>query len=147
MKKFLFCAAALLAAISFSACSDSEDDGPNINTAKLLGKWVALARYDYVAESDSYVVDVEFNDYYYPFDDSVLNFQDEKTVLISDSEKSEYIYTNTYTLNGARITLHEEATGYTRSYKIILLTDTQMELWKKDIDDDYKILYERKTIN
>lgn len=143
MKKFLFCAAALLAAISFSACSDSEDDGPNINTAKLLGKWVALARYDYVAESDSYV---EFNDYDHPIDDFVLNFQDEKTVLISASEKSEYIYTNTYTLNGSRITF-QEASGYTYSYKITLLTDTQMELWKKDIDDDYKILYERKTIN
>lgn len=144
MKKFLFCAAALLAAISFSACSDSEDDGPNINTAKLLGKWVALARYDYVAESDSYV---EFNDYDHPIDDFVLNFQDEKTVLISDSEKSESIYTNTYTLNESRITFHEEATGYTRSYKITLLTDTQMELRKSDIDDGYKILYERKAIN
>ena len=143
MKKFLFCAAALLAAISFSACSDSEDDGPNINTAKLLGKWVALARYDYVAESDSYV---EFNDYDHPIDDFVLNFQDEKTVLISDSEKSEYIYTNTYTLNGSRITF-QEASGYTYSYKITLLTDTQMELRKSDIDDGYKILYERKAIN
>lgn len=143
MKKFLFCAAALLAAISFSACSDSEDDGPNINTAKLLGKWVALARYDYVAESDSYV---EFNDYDHPIDDFVLNFQDEKTVLISDSEKSEYIYTNTYTLNGSRITF-QEASGYTYSYKITLLSDTQMELRKSDIDDGYKILYERKAIN
>ncbi len=143
MKKLFFCAAALLAAISFSACSDSEDDGQNIDTSKLLGKWVALARYDYVSESDSYV---EFDDYDHPIDDFVLNFQDEKTVLISDSEKSEYIYTNTYKLNGDRITFREEGDDYTRSYKIILLTDTQMELWKKDIDDNYKVRYERKAI-
>ncbi len=142
MKKFFFFAVALLAAISFAACSDSEDDGQNIDTSKLLGKWVALARYDYVAESDSYV-EIDDKDHY--IDDFVLNFQDEKTVLISESEKSQYIYTNTYTLNGSRITFHEKDTGYTRSYKITLLTDTQMELWKKDIDDDYKVRYERKA--
>ncbi len=142
MKKLFFYAAALFAALAFNACSDSEDDGPNINTGKLLGKWVALARYDYVAESDSYV---EFNDYDHPIDDFVLNFQDEKTVLISSSEKSEYNYPYTYTLNGSKITIQEES-GYTYSYKITLLTDTQLELWKKDIDDDYKILYERKSI-
>lgn len=142
MKKLFFCVVALLAALSFNACSDSEDDGPNIDTSKLLGKWVALARYDYVAESDSYV---EFNDYDHPIDDFVLNFQDEKTVLISSSEKSEYSYPYTYTLNGSQITIQEES-GYTYSYKITLLTDTQLELWKKDIDDDYKILYERKSI-
>ncbi len=142
MKKLFFCAAALFAAISFAACSDSDDDGQNIDTSKLLGKWVALARYDYVAESDSYV---EIDDKEHYIDDFVLNFQDEKTVLISESEKSQYIYTNTYTLNGSRITFHEKDTGYTRSYKITLLTDTQMELWKKDIDDDYKVRYERKA--
>ncbi len=144
MKKLFFCTAALLAAISFAACSDSEDDGQNIDTSKLLGKWVALARYDYVAESDSYV-EIDDKDHY--IDDFVLNFQDEKTVLISESEKSQYIYTNTYTLNGSKITFYEEEDDYGRSYKITLLTDTQMELWKKDIDDDYKIRYERKAIN
>jgi len=142
MKKLFFFAAALLAAVSFNACSDSEDDGPNIDTSKLFGKWVALARYDYVAESDSYV-EIDDKDHY--IDDFVLIFQDEKTVLISSSEKSEYIYPYTYTLNGSKITIQEES-GYTYSYKITLLTDTQLELWKKDIDDDYKILYERKTI-
>ncbi len=95
-----------------------------------------------MAESDSYV---EIDDKEHYIDDFVLNFQDEKTVLISESEKSQYIYTNTYTLNGSKITFYEEEDDYGRSYKITLLTDTQMELWKKDIDDDYKVRYERKA--
>lgn len=141
MKKLFFFAAALLAAFSFSACSDSEDDGPTINTSKLLGEWVALARYDYDAESDSYV---EYDDKDHYIDFFVLNFQDEKTVLVSFDKYGGYTIM-TYTLKGSKITFREEVSGYGYSFTITDLTDTQMELWKKDIDDNFKVIYERKT--
>ncbi len=146
MKKLFLCAAALLAAISFPACSDSEDDGQNIDKSKLLGRWVAIALYNYDAKSDSYVEE-EFGKEVY-VDDFVLNFQDEKTVLISYSEESEPEYSspNTYTLKGSKVTFHDIESDYRRSYTITGLTDTQLELWKKDIDNNFKVIYERKAV-
>lgn len=140
MKKLFFFAAALFAAFTFSACSDSED-GPTINTSKLLGKWVALARYDYDAESDSYV---EYDDKDHYIDLYILDFQDEKTVLVSFDKHLAASHGMTYTLKGSKITFREED-GYGYYYTITDLTDTQLELMKGDIDNNYKVIYERKT--
>ncbi len=142
MKKLFLFAAALLAAFAFSACSDSEDDGPNINASKLLGEWVALARYDYDAKSDSYV---EYDDKDHYIDLYILNFQDEKTVLVCSDQYGDADNIMTYTLKGSTITFREEGSGSKRSFTITDLTDTKLELWKKDVDDNYKVIYERKT--
>lgn len=142
MKKLFFCAAALFAAISLTACSDSDKN--NIKTSDLLGKWVALARYDYSAEAGGYVNSE--NDKEKDIDDRILIFQDAQTLIILYSENSQYPETWTYTLNGSTITMREVGSNYTRTRRITSLTDTNLELWKKDIDDDYKVVYERRAM-
>lgn len=126
----LFCAAALLAG---AGCSDSEGD-ISYDSADLIGTWNKTDKYDYIA--DEWVLNVERDDQL-----TKIAFKDDGTVTIDDYGSVTDV---PYALNGTKLTIRESP-GYSYRFTINKLTKTVLELHKKDIDDNYKLVYIRET--
>lgn len=127
MKKFfalLLCAAAL---VGFAGCSDDEDEGDNpatgVNTSLLIGSWNKMN-----GGGKRQLL--------------TLKFLDDKQVTIDDEGS---LNTVPYTLQNSTLKIYEGGTLSSSPYifTVTLLTETNLHLHKKDIDDDYVMEYNR----
>lgn len=120
------------AALSWGGCS--KDDEAAVDTAHLVGTWNKTDKYDYIA--DEWVLNVERDDQL-----TKIAFKDDGTVTIDDYGSVTDV---PYALKGTKLTIRESP-GYSYRFTINKLTKTVLELHKKDIDDNYKLVYIRET--
>ncbi len=140
MKKLFFCAAALLAAISFSACSD--DDEPNLpaTPANIAGTWQIVHSqgweiYDGKKEpwSDDYPMASEDNYYWtYTFDKGGTC-----TRTSYEDGDSPYSWARSYSISGNTLTLKDdEYPDEGDIYQIKSLTESQLVLFESGKDSE-----------
>ncbi|WP_196011784.1 lipocalin family protein [Alistipes onderdonkii] len=98
MKKLFLIVAAMFAAVSFSACSDDDDN--KINPNNIVGTWQIIE----IHENDSYS-DEKWpteSDYY------TYTFSENGTAILKWYDGSNEVYNYTYTIAGNELTLEEK---------------------------------------
>ena len=132
MKKLFFCAAALLAAISFSACS--EDDEPNLPIAPgtIAGTWQITHEKGYCIYDDGEESGKETWSDDYPDEDGyywTLTFDKNGACVKTeyDSGKS-YSAHYTYSISGNKITVKDMQYQESETCEIKKLTESQLVL-------------------
>ena len=127
MKKLftlLFCAALLGASAGCSDDKDEEDNPANgVNTSLLIGSWNKVN-----GGGKKQLL--------------TLKFLDDKQVTIDDEGS---LNTVPYTFQNNTLKIYESGTlsSYPYIFTVTLLTETNLSLHKKDIDDDYVMEYNR----
>lgn len=137
MKKLFFCAAALLAAISFSACSGDGEPNLPATPENIAGTW-QLTHEDgwkiYDGEKDTWSDNYPDEEGWYAicsFDKNSSFTQNEY-----DNDKVDYTGNGTYSISGNKLTIkikYEEA----HTFEIKKLTGSQLVLFEKDTYEDY----------
>lgn len=136
MKKLFFCAAALLAAISFAACSDNDEPNLPITSESIVGTWQATHAQGWEtdeSEKDSWSDDYPDKDGYY----WTLAFDKNGSCVETDYETGEEPYSEhyTYSIAGNKLTLKDS--DYSETYEIKKLTESQLVLFEKGVDANY----------
>ena len=154
MKKLFFFAAALCAAVSFSACSDDDD---NINPNQIIGTWQITREvgYEIVPGEGKFDKDIT-----YPIDDVNDDYGFYYTYTFNEDGSGTYksfnYYENNqlqeewplkYSISNDVLTIPQEY-EYNGTFKIEQLTKTQLVLFEEIDDDGYKaaITYTFKKI-
>ncbi len=127
MKKLFFCAAALLAAISFAACSD--DDEPNLPATpeSIAGTWQITHEkgweiYDGGKETWSANYPEEGEYWTYTFDKNGAF-----TLIEYEDNRVRYTTNSTYLISGNELTIKYEGT-----FEIKKLTESQLVLIERE---------------
>ena len=138
MKKLLFFAAALFAAVSFSACSDDD----NFDAGSIVGTW------KYVREVGYEISDGEREDY-----DETINHPMHYTFNENGSGKlSEYGSDDTFTWSmsgGNQLTISfTDESDREQTYTIVKLTSSEMQLFYhiKELDEHGRELEQKFTM-
>ncbi len=136
MKKLFFCAAALLAAISFSACSD--DDEPNLPIAPgtIAGTWQITHEQGFcIYDDEEDGSGKETWDEKYPDEEGsywTLFFDQNGVCVKTDYDNSGESYSEhyTYSISGNKLTLTDsgEDEDEAKEYEIKKLTESQLVL-------------------
>ncbi len=123
MKKLFFCAAALLAAVSFSACSD--DDEPNLPATpeSIAGTWQITQEkgweiYDGGKETWSATYPEDGGYWTYTF-----NKNGAFTLIEYEDNRVPYTFNGTYSISGNELTIESEGT-----FEIKKLTESKLVL-------------------
>lgn len=141
MKKLFFCAAALLAAISFAACSDNDEPNLPITSESIVGTWQAIHEKGYCIYDDGEESGKETWSDDYPDEDGyywTLTFDKNGTCVKTeyDSGKS-YSVHYTYSISGNMLTLNYSGEDEAEEYEIKKLTESQLVLFEKGVDANY----------
>ncbi len=148
MKKLLFYAAALLAAISFSACSD-DDEEPTLpaTPGNIAGTWQNIYEEGWEiceGEKETWSADITKENWYrtYSFDESGTYVETDYGYN-EDSSTYEVDYTinGTYSISGNTITLQY----YPYTMKIKKLTESRLVLVESLIDESEDLSAETIT--
>lgn len=154
MKKLFFFAAALFAAVSFSACSDDDD---NINPNQIIGTWQITREigYEIVPGEGRFEKDIT-----YPIDDVNDDYGFYYTYTFNEDGSGTYKSFNYYENNQLQeewplkysisnnVLIIPQEYEYNGTFKIEQLTKTQLVLFGEIDDDGYKaaITYTFKKI-
>jgi len=134
MKKLFFCAAALLAAISFSACSDDDEPNLPLTPESIAGTWQCTHEDGweiYDGEKDTWSDNYPDEEGWYAtcsFDENGSFTQSEY-----DNDKIDYTGNGTYSISGNKLTIkikYEDA----HTFEIKKLTGSQLVLFDKGAD-------------
>lgn len=133
MKKLLFCAAALLAAISFAACSDEEESKQPITPDTIAGTWqiTHVQWYDTIEKEKGSENYPDEDGYYW-----TLTFDKNVSYVATVYEGGVVVYStpSTYSISGDKLALTDE--DGTEVYKIKTLNKSQLVLFSTDGDGD-----------
>ncbi len=137
MKKLFFCAAALLAAISFSACSDNDETNLPATPASLAGTWQITHNEGW----ETYDGEKETYSEKYPDEDGfywTLAFNKNGKCVSTEYENGKVVYTSdyTYTISGSTLTLKYSGYSDEDSYQIKKLTESQLVLFNSGKDEE-----------
>lgn len=126
MKKLFFCAAALLAAISFAACSDDEESNLPITPDTIAGTWQIIhAQWWYTLDGKK-----ETGSKNYPNVEGfywTLTFDKNESCVQTEYEDGGVYSTHyTYSISGNKLALTDEYE--TEEYKIKTLTESRLVL-------------------
>lgn len=132
MKKLFFCAAALLAAISFAACSDDDDTKLPITPDTIAGTWQITHEQGYCIYDDGEESGKETWSDDYPDEDGyywTLTFDKNGTCVKTNynSGKS-YSEHYTYSISGNKITVKDTQYQESETCEIKKLTESQLVL-------------------
>ena len=148
MKKFFFCAAALLAAISFSACSDDDENMLPATPENIAGTWQSIQEDGWAfkgGEKDTWsnkLPDEEDGWYMtYSFDKNGSYTESE----YSDGDEDGFSTYGTYSISGNKITLTTDY-GSPAIREITKLTDSRLVLVQGSTEAGYQIAMTFKRI-
>ena len=131
MKKLFLIAAAMFAAVSFSACSDDKDE------ASIVGEWQLTHSVGYVIEAgEQYDFDKTFpNDGYYT--GYIFNEDGKGTyyATYTSSTTPEESTPITYSISGKTLTI--TASGNTQTFEIKELSSAKLVLYENNLDAEY----------
>ncbi len=108
MKKLFFCAAALFAAISFSACSDDDETNLPVTPASIAGTWQLVHSQGweiYDGEKETWSEDYSDEDGWY----WTISFDTNNSYVETEYDNGMVYDTNngTYSISGSTITLND----------------------------------------
>lgn len=132
MKKLFFRAAALLAAISFSACSDNDDTNLPITPDTIAGTWQITHEQGWCIYDDGEESGKETWSDDYPMEDGyywTLTF-DKNGACVKTEHDSGKFYSEhyTYSISGNVLTLNYSGEDEAEEYEIKKLTESQLVL-------------------
>ncbi len=150
MKKLFLIVAAMFAVVSFSACSDDDDN----KDASIVGTWMIAHSEGWVIYSDGtrddfnddYPNDIDYYYWTYMFDDKGTCVRKSYTDHAEDDEHPDYF---TYTINGKTLTLKESKGAFQNVFEIKSLTSQSLVLYEKGEKEDgekYERTYTYKKI-
>ena len=139
MKKLFLIVAAMFAAVSFSACSDDDDN--KINPNNIVGTWQIIE----IHENDSYSDEKRptESDYY------TYTFSENGTAILKWYDGSNEVYNYTYTIAGNELTLEEKNSSEPMTYifQIKELTKSRLVLFEREVNpDDENDVYEATLV-
>ncbi len=141
MKKLFFYAAALLAAISFAACSDDDETNLPVTSASIAGTWQ-------ITHEDGWVINSYGNDEKYTWSNNypdengfywTLNFDKNGSYIETSYEDASIISTQnyTYSISGNTLMLkNDEDPNFTDIYLIKSLTESELVLLQNNKSDN-----------
>lgn len=135
MKKMLLLAVAMFAVVSFSACSDDDDN--KIDPNQIIGTWQIIE----IHENDSYSDEIwpTESDYY------TYTFNENGTAILKWHDGSNEEYNYNYSINGNVLTMNEKNTTEPMTYifQIKELTKSRLVLFEHEVNpDDENDVYE-----
>lgn len=135
MKKLFLIVAAMFAAVSFSACSDDDDN--KIDPNQIAGTWQIIE----IHENDSYSDEIwpTESDYY------TYTFNENGTAILKWHDGSNEEYNYNYSINGNVLTMNEKNTTEPMTYifQIKELTKSRLVLFEHEVNpDDENDVYE-----
>ncbi len=138
MKKLFFCTAALLAAISFSACSDDDETDLTATPDTIAGTWkiVHIEGWDiYDGEKDTWSFDYPDEDGWY----YTLTFDKKGSGIRSEYEGENEIDREiaTYSISGNTLTTISSESSSESSCEITKLTKSELVLLDIYEESDY----------
>lgn len=139
MKKLFIIVAALFVAVSFSACSDDDDN--NVNPNNIIGTWQIIESQESGRESDE-IWPTE-KDYY------TYSFKDNGTAILKWYDGSNEVYNYTYSIKGTVLTMEEKNSSEPMTYifQIKELTKSRLVLFEREVNpDDENDIYEATLI-
>lgn len=151
MKKLFLIVAALFVAVSFSACSDDDDN--KINPDQIVGTWMVIHEKGYSSGEKPGTIDDWDNTY--PIDDYdgkfhyTYTFYADGTGWYKDyiDNKLQSEWSLTYSIKNNQLLLYEEPEGGNLSgaYDILSLTKTQLIIKYSERDGDNSFMEETTT--
>jgi len=138
MKKFFFCTAALLAALSFTACSDDDETNLPVTSDNIVGTWQIVHEQTveiFDDEKEAYSVNYPDEDGWY----YTLTF-DKDGSCINTSYEEEQAYSSqnyTYTISGSTLTL--KSYEGTRVFEIKKFSESELVLYLYYKESTYSI--------
>lgn len=139
MKKLFLIVAALFVAVSFSACSDDDDN--KINPDQIVGTWQIIESQENNRNSDE-IWPTE-NDYY------TYTFNANGTAILKWYDGSNEVYNYSYSIKGNILTMDEKNTTEPMTYifQIKELTSSRLVLFEREVNpDDENDVYEATLI-
>ncbi len=142
MKKLLFYAAALLAAISFSACSDDDENGLPASPENIAGTWQII-------QEKGWEVDCGYKDTFlenYPDEGWYYTFTFDKDGSFTETEiwgqEVSDTYNGSYSISGKELEISCYYGYYSYShFEIKKLTESQLVLFVIIDDSDFQSEY------
>ncbi len=138
MKKLFFCTAALLAAISFAACSDDDETNLPVTPASIAGTWQLVHSQGW----EIYDGEKETWSEYYSDEDGwcwTISFDTNNSYVETEYDNGMVYDTNngTYSISGNTITLNDFYEPTT--YEIKKLTESKLIRTYKYADEEYSV--------
>lgn len=135
MKKLFLIVAALFVAVSFSACSDDDDN----KNALIVGTWMIIECQESHSEPD-HIWPTDNNYYTYTFNDN-------GTLILKWYDGSNEVYNYTYSIKGDMLTMEEKnrIEPVTHIYQIKELTKSRLVLFSHWVNDKNNV-YEEETL-
>ncbi len=137
MKKLFFCAAALLAAISFAACSDDDETELPITSDNIVGTWKIVKGEEgeiYEGEADSWTENYPDEDgWYYTF---TFNEDGSWNNIEYTHEKETRRTNGTYSISDNTLTMKDKYEYESFKREIKKLTDSELVFFDDDSDSE-----------